>query len=289
VGGQRGPRRGVAFGAVTGVDDPGEPGEPDWLVANRASWNDLARLHATSDFYDLPARVDGRDTLRPWEPEELGPVGGLDLVHLQCHIGTDTLAWARRGARTVGVDFAADALAVAVKLGQDCGLPMEWVLVDVYSADHVLDGRTFDVVYTGFGALGWLPDLDPWAEVVHNLLRPGGVLYVAEIHPMWVAMVEDGKTICQDAIDADLVSYDEDGSYADRDAHLDHTVSYERLHSTGDLLTAVLDAGLTIELYHEFDVTGAPAPWLERRDDGLYHFPPDAFRFPLSYSLRARR
>lgn len=125
--------------------------------------------------------------------------------------------------------------------------------------------------------------------MVHNLLRPGGVLYVAEIHPMWVAMIEDGQTICQDAIDADLVSYDEDGSYADRDAHLDHTVTYERLHSTGDLLTAVLDAGLTIELYRELDMTPAPAPWLERGDDGLYRVPADMHRFPLSYSLRARR
>lgn len=285
MGRQRRSRRGVAFGAVTGADDPGEP---DWLVANRATWDDLARLHATTDFYDLPARVAGRDTMRPWEVEELGPVDGLDLVHLQCHIGTDTLSWARRGAWTVGVDFSADALAIADKLGQDCGLAMEWVLADVYSADHVLDGRTFDVVYTGFGALGWLPDLDPWAEVVRNLLRPGGVLYVAEIHPMWIAMVEDGRTICQDAIDADLVSYDEDGSYADPDAHLDHTVTYERLHTTGDLLSAVLDAGLTIELYRERDVTGAPAPWLELGDDGLYRFPADAFRFPLSYSLRAR-
>jgi SAM-dependent methyltransferase len=269
---------------VTGAD------EPDWLVANRASWNDLARLHGTSDFYDLAGHVAGtRDPLRPWEDDELGPVDGRDLVHLQCHIGTDTVALARRGARTVGVDFSADALAIADELGRDCGLEMAWVLADVYRADHVLDGRTFDVVYTGFGALGWLPDLEPWAEVVHNLLRPGGILYVTEIHPMWVALVEDGHTICQDAIDADLVAWDQDGSYADREAHLEHTVSYERLHSTADLLTAVLDAGLTVELYHEFDVTPAPTDWLERRDDGLFHFPDSAFRFPVSYSLRARR
>jgi SAM-dependent methyltransferase len=266
-----------------------EQDEPAWLVANRDVWNDLARLHATTPFYDLPALVAGADPLRPWEPDELGPVDGRDLVHLQCHIGTDTVAWARRGARTVGVDFSPDALTVAEKLGKDCGLAMEWVESDVYHADEVLAGRTFDVVYTGFGALGWLPDLEAWAEVAHNLLRPGGVLYVAEIHPMWMALIEDGHTLCQDAIDADLVSYDEDGSYADRDAHLDHTVTYERLHSTGDLLTAVLDAGLTVELYRERDVTPAPAPWLERRDDDLFHFPDDAFRFPLSYSLRARR
>ena len=275
---------------MTGVDpvlDP--PDEPDWLVANRLVWDDLARLHAGTAMYDLAGIVAGtNDQLRPWEEAELGPVDGLDLLHLQCHIGTDTVAWARRGARTVGVDFSPDSLAVADQLGRDCGLPMEWVLAEVYATDEVLAGRMFDVVYTGFGALGWLPDLDPWAEVVRNLLRPGGVLYVAELHPMWMTVIEDGRTVCQDAIDADLVSYDEDGSYADRDAHLDHTVTYERLHSTADLLTAVLDAGLVVELYHEQDVSPAPTEWLERRDDGLFHFPDGMIRFPLCYSLRAR-
>ncbi|HEY8547425.1 MAG TPA: hypothetical protein VIL36_20325, partial [Acidimicrobiales bacterium] len=115
------------------------------------------------------------------------------------------------------------------------------------------------------------------------------VLYLCELHPMWMALIEDGRTVCQDAINADLVSYDQDGSYADPDAHLDHTVTYERLHSTADLLSAILGAGLILELYHEQDVTPAPTPWLERHDDGLWHFPPDMLRFPLAYSLRARR
>lgn len=267
------------------VDAP----EPDWLVDNRAIWDDLARLHAGTEFYDLAGIVAGRhDPLEPWEPGEVGPVDGLDLLHLQCHIGTDTVGWARRGARTVGLDFSADAIAVAERLGRDCGLDMEWVTADVYSADDVLAGRKFDVVYVSYGALCWLPDLEPWAEVVVNLLRPGGVLYVAEIHPMWQAMVEDGQSVCQDAIDADLERWDEDGSYADRDAHLDHTVSWERLHTISDVLTSVLDAGLTIELFRERAVTPAPADWLERGEDGLYRIPESRYRFPLTYSLRAR-
>ncbi|HEY8545618.1 MAG TPA: class I SAM-dependent methyltransferase, partial [Acidimicrobiales bacterium] len=157
--------------------------EPDWLVANRLAWDDLARLHASTDLYDLPGVVAGTtgpgNDLRPWEDDELGPVDGLDVLHLQCHIGTDTVALARRGARTVGLDFSADALAVAHRLAEDCGLAdrMEWVQADVYQADHVLEGRAFDVVYTGNGSLGWLPDLEPWAEIVHELLKPGGVLY----------------------------------------------------------------------------------------------------------------
>jgi 2-polyprenyl-3-methyl-5-hydroxy-6-metoxy-1,4-benzoquinol methylase len=263
--------------------------EPEWLVANRAMWDDLAVLHRGTDFYDLPGYAAGtNDGLRPWEDEELGPLDGLDVVHLQCHIGTDTVGLARRGARVVGLDFSGESIAAARQLGQDSGLDVEWVQADVYDAAGALSGRTFDVVYTGMGALGWLPHLGPWAQVVRALLRPGGFLYVTELHPLWQTVIEDGKTVCQDAIDADMVSYDEDGSYADRDAHLDHTLSFERLHATSDLLTAVLDAGLRIELFHEFDVTPAPTPWLEPHDDGLYHFPADAYRFPLCYSLRAR-
>jgi SAM-dependent methyltransferase len=261
----------------------------DWLAANRAAWDDLACLHAGTPFYDLPAVVAGRDDLRPWEDAELGPLEGLDLVHLQCHLGTDTVALARRGARVVGLDFSAAALEVAGQLSERCGLAIEWVQADVYDAVDALAGRTFDLVYTGMGSLGWLPDLWPWAEAVHDLLRPGGTLYVTELHPMWQAVIEDGRVVRQDAIGAAVVGYDQDGSYADRDAHLDHTVTYERVHSISDLLSAVLDAGFAIQLFHEFDVTPAPTPWLERGEDGLYRFPSGAVRFPLAYSLRARR
>ena len=119
----------------------------------------------------------------------------MDLVHLQCHIGSDTIAWARRGARVVGLDFSDEAIAVATDLSKRCELDVEWVQANVYDAVEALRGRTFDGVYTGVGALGWLPDLKPWAEIVHSLLKPGGVLYLVELHPMWVALVSDGTTI----------------------------------------------------------------------------------------------
>jgi SAM-dependent methyltransferase len=272
-----------------GAGDEATVAEMGWLAANRAMWDDLARLHAATAYYDLPGVVAGRDDLRPWEDAELGPLDGLDLIHLQCHIGTDTVALARRGARVVGLDFSASSLGIADQLAMDCGLDIDWVRCDVYDAATVLAGRRFDVVYTGFGALGWLPDLGPWAQVVHDLLRPGGILYVAEIHPMWGTVIEDGRTVCQDAIGASVVAYDQDGSYADPGAHIEHTLTFERLHAISDLLSSVLDAGLTVELFHEHDVTPAPTPWLERHDDGLFHFPEGSPRFPLTYSLRARR
>ena len=261
------------------------------MTTNRALWDEMASIHPSTDLYDVDGVVAGRDDLRPWEDDELGPVAGLDLVHLQCHIGTDTVAWARRGARAVGLDFSSSALGVARSLSERCEVDVDWVQADVHDADAALGGRRFDVVYTGIGALGWLPDLDRWAEVVRSLLAPGGVLYVVELHPMWVALIEDGHTICQDAVDAPYTRWDEHDrrSYADPGRRLAHESSFERLHSISDVLSAVLSQGLVVELFHEFDATPAPTPWLERGDDGLYRFPEGRPRFPLTYSLRARR
>lgn len=265
--------------------------EDDWRGTNRAWWDERVAAHAGSELYDLDGVVAGADHLRPWEPGDVGDVTGRDLVHLQCHLGTDTIGWARRGARCVGLDFSKPALEVAAGLAARCGLDIEWVHGDVYDAVAAIGDRCFDVVYTGMGALNWLPDLDRWATVVRELLRPGGFVYLYEIHPMWIALGDDGRTLREHAIDAEYQVWDEPewGSYAAPDERFAATATWERSHSLGDILTAVLGAGLTIELFTEHDVTNAPTPWLERRDDGLYHFPDGALRFPVTFSVRARR
>jgi SAM-dependent methyltransferase len=261
-----------------------------WRADNHALWQEMATLHPTSDLYDVDGLVAGRDDLRPWEPSELGPVEGMDLLHLQCHIGTDTIGWARRGARVTGLDFSSNALAAAADLAQRLGIEARWVESDVHDAVSALGGRTFDVVYTGIGALVWLPDIAEWARIARQLVRPGGRLYVVEIHPMWQAMVEDGERLCQPAIHAPFTLWEEEGaeSYAAPGVPLSATASHQRLHGLGDILTAVLEAGFTIEQFHEQDVTPAPSPWMERRDDGLFHFREGAFRFPVCFSLLAR-
>ena len=274
------------------VPEPENFRSSQWRRANRSLWDERVPAHAASAEYDLDGIVAGRDQLRPWELEHVGAVDGLDLIHLQCHIGTDTIGWARRGARTVGLDFSAPALAVAADLAHRCGLEVDWVESDVYDAVAAVDGRVFDVVYTGIGALNWLPDLPAWGRVVRDLLRPGGFLYLFEVHPMWVALGDDGRTLREHAHDAEYQVWDdpdEVGSYAAPDARFENTASWERLHGLADILSAVIDAGLVIELFVEHDVTNAPTPWLERRDDRLFHFPEGAHRFPVTFSLRARR
>ena len=178
---------------------------------------------------------------------------------------------------------------MAAQLAHRCRLSIEWVGADVYDAVAAVGGRRFDLVYTGVGALGWLPELPGWARTVAGLLRPGGALYLLELHPMWAALVDDGRTICQHAIDAEFTRWDDEGSYAAPEEVFDNNKGWERLHSIGDVVSAVLEAGLHLELFHEFDVTPSPTPWLERGHDGLYRFPAGMLRFPLCYSLRARR
>lgn len=229
-----------------------EEGEPVWLETNRRLWDEMAALHPSTGLYDVDGLIAGRDDLRPWEDDDLGPLEGLDVVHLQCHIGTDTIGLARRGARVVGLDFSKEAVTAARQLSARCGLDVEWVRANVYDAIAAVGERTFDVVYTG--------------------------------------MIEDGTTICQDALGAAYIRWDEPDrvSYADPDRPLSSVSSFERLHAISEVLTAVIDAGMTIELFHEFDVTPAPTSWLEPRADRLYGFPDGKPRFPLTYSLRAR-
>jgi 2-polyprenyl-3-methyl-5-hydroxy-6-metoxy-1,4-benzoquinol methylase len=230
------------------------------MAANLAWWQEVTPLHAASEFYDLDGLRSGQDRMRPFEVDELGDVAGRDLVHLQCHIGTDTVCWARRGARVVGLDFSSNSIEVARRLAAECGAAVEFVCSDVYDAPTALGHRQFDVVYTGIGALNWLPDLDAWARVVHELLRPGGVLYLAEIHPV-----------------------------VHPDAELSNKVTFERAHAIGEVLTAVLETGLTVELLHEHSYTNAPWPWTVRGDDGYFRLAPGWPRYPLVYSVRARK
>lgn len=273
---------------------PAGPERDRWRAENRDFWDEVAPLHAAGDFYDLPGFVAGRDDLRPFEDGELGPVDGLDLVHLQCHVGTDTLSWARRGAAVTGLDVSGGSVAVARRLASDCGLAADFVVADVYDAATALGGRTFDVVYTGVGALCWLPDLTRWAQVVSALLRPGGVLYLVEVHPIVDAVWGDGEgegwTIVRDMVGGGFTREAVDGgSYAAPAATLASPATWSRTWSAAEVVTAVADAGLRVELLAEQAVTDNPLPWLDRGPDRLVRFPPGRPRYPLTYSLRARR
>ena len=145
--------------------------DAEYLRLNRLWWDERVAIHAEGEFYDLDGFVAGRDTLLPFEPEVVGPVDGLDLVHLQCHMGMDTLSWARRGARVTGLDFSTPAVDTARGLADRIGVDARFVVADVYDAVEVL-GTDFDLTYQSLGSLNWHPDMDRWAAVLAALVRP---------------------------------------------------------------------------------------------------------------------
>ena len=273
------------------IRSPGERHTEDWRQLNRASWDERVAIHVASDFYDMAGFKAGRVALRPFEIEEVGPVDGRSLVHLQCHFGQDTLSWARLGATVTGLDFSSEAITAASALAADIGVDADFVAADVYDAVEALGNRQFDIVYTGLGALIWLPDIDRWAAVVAALLRPGGFLYLSEFHPIVETMADDSLTVLYDYFTRPAgTRYEEGGTYTDGDVETVHNVSYEWTHPISSVISALLAQGLQLELFREHDHTlWARWPFLEPRDDGTYWLPDDRPRLPLMYSLRARK
>ena len=255
---------------------------------NRAFWDERVPIHTASDFYDVEGFKAGREPLQDFELGDLGDVTGLSLVHLQCHFGLDTLSWARHGARVTGLDFSAPAIEAARGLAADIGVEADFICADVYDAPAALGGRSFDVVYVNVGAINWLPDIRRWAEVVSALLNPGGVLYMKEVHPFSWVFGDDELTVENDYF-AHRSDYDEPGTYTDPDARTVHNRTEEWQHPLGEVINALIAAGLTLELLGEHDHQAYRQwPFMEK-DAGVYRMPAGTPRLPLMYSLRARK
>lgn len=261
---------------------------PDWLTANRANWDERVPIHVASDFYDVAGFRAGRSPLRDFELPEVGDVAGRRLLHLQCHFGLDTLSWARRGATVTGLDFSAPAIETARGLAAEIGVDARFVVSDVYQAVEALDGATYDIVYTGIGALYWLPDMTRWAEVAASLVAPGGFLYLAELHPVTDMFGDDGRTVERSYFRDGPEVYDGPGSYVDPDAETEHNLTVGWVHTLGEVISAIAAAGLHLEFLHEHPTTLFQRyPVLQRFADYGYRFPDGYPSMPMMYSLRA--
>jgi len=270
------------------------PDPADWRALNRALWDERVAIHTRSDFYDVPGFLGGAEVLRPFELAEVGDVDGRRLLHLQCHFGQDTLGWARHGAAVTGLDFSASAVEAAAELAREAGLAdARFVTADVYEAANVLAGETFDIVYTGLGALCWLPDVERWAQTAAALVAPGGFLYLAEFHPVTDMFGGDGRTVEYDYFQQDAMVWDEPGTYTDYAEEPRITASVQWQHGLGEILSAIAATGLRIEFVHEHDFTLFPRfAALESATEGItrvYRFPQGQPRVPMVYSVRAAR
>ena len=269
----------------------------DALRDNNRLWDTWTPIHVASPFYDIASFRDGSRPIRvsDLEREELGSVEGRTLLHLQCHFGLDTLSWARLGATVTGADFSAPAIEAARSLADELGIPARFVRSDLYELPAVLDG-TFDIVYTSRGVLGWLPDIGRWARVVAQYVRPGGCFYVTEIHP--IANAFENMDVAPGELKlsypywehAQPLRFEVTGSYADRDAPTGPLVEHGWDHSLGEIVTALIEAGLVIDFLHEFDHCDWSLDFLVAGSDGRYRLPPGtAGEMPLSFSLCAHK
>jgi len=263
----------------------------DALDVNRAHWDALAAVHGQDAYYDKDALVSGRDSLNELEAAAVGDVTGLDVLHLQCHIGFDSISLARRGARVTGADFSPKSLAAAAELATRAGVEVEWVEADATALPETLHGR-FDVVYATSGVLCWIADIDAWMQSVASALRPGGRLVLVELHPLYL-MVSSTDPLVLDfpyAFDGGR-TFDEPGSYADAEADVAATTTVEYAHSLGEVVTAAVGAGLRIDALHEHldaarDLRGGLLP---READGRCRLRVGGEVLPLFYTLRASR
>ncbi|MGQ4517044.1 methyltransferase [Streptomyces sp. DW26H14] len=269
------------------------------LRANEANWDARVPVHLASRFYGLGDDLDPARWFGAFEWDDLGDLRGRDIAHLQCHLGTETLAFAARGARrVVGLDLSGASVAAARDIAERAGADVTYVRGNVYDAEQLLGAGGFDVVYTGKGALCYLPDLPAWAGVVRALLRPGGCLYLVEFHPLLTSLgltPEPGEGTGL-RLRGDVVGgrgplrKDSAHTYTDGPPLSAATENYEWAHGVGEVVTALVGAGLRVSVLREVDALPWPRwPHMTAGDDGWWRLPEDAPRVPLLYALRAER
>ena len=276
-----------------------------YFEANKQSWNKRTAVHKDSAFYDLDSFKKGKSSLNNIELEELGDVKGKTLLHLQCHFGMDTMSWAREGAACVGVDLSDEAIKLAEEIRDELKLKTEFICANVYDLNDALkvppseitehsEGYErssreagFDIVFTSYGTIGWLPDLDKWANIVAHFLKPGGIFYIADFHPALWMMDDNFEHIKYSYFNAEVITEEISGTYSDRDAPI-KSIEHGWNHPFSEIITALLKHDLQIVQFNEFSYS----PYncfnnLEQGVDGMWRIKGMDEKMPMMYSIKA--
>ncbi len=263
-----------------------------YIENNKVHWNEITPVHERSDMYDVAGFKAGRCALKPAELREIGnDVAGKTMLHLQCHFGLDTLSWARRGAIVTGVDFSDKAVTLARQLSEETAIPADFICSDIHSLTAVLD-KQFDIVFTSYGVLCWLPDLGKWAEIINHFLKPGGFFYIVEGHP--VMNIFDNEP----GVKALTVrwSYFNNPEWLDEKPGRDYADAAftaqngtsEWAHSLSEIVNALIGAGLRIDFIHESPEGFYKAlPFMVQDKEGIWRIEGD--KLPLTFSIKATK
>jgi 2-polyprenyl-3-methyl-5-hydroxy-6-metoxy-1,4-benzoquinol methylase len=263
----------------------------NWLTVNRKSWDDRVDIHKNSTFYDLDMFRKTRDALMPIEKRELGDVLHKSLLHLQCHFGMDSLSWAERGAIVTGVDFSEKAIQVARELATELNyFDAHFIQSDIYDLpNNIFIDHQYDIVFTSYGTIGWLPDINEWAKVVAHFLKPNGTFYIADFHPFLWTLSNDFSKIEYNYFGGEPIIEVEQGTYADYNAPINNpTVSWN--HSLSSLINALINNGLRIKFVNEYPFS--PYNCFQNTvlgDDGFYRIKGLENMIPMMYSIKATK
>jgi SAM-dependent methyltransferase len=258
---------------------------------NRLHWNEIAPVHLRS--YQIEDLLNGKSRIGEIQKRELYPIRGKELIHLQCHIGTDTLSLALDGAKVTGVDFSGDSIVIARDLAQKMRLDASFLEANVLDLKRVVT-KKFDIVYTSIGVLCWIGDINRWAETISDLLKEDGIFYIMELHPAFMMFDETDKQDLRIKYpyfhQPDPIHFnDEAPDYSD-ESYIPKNKTYEWIWSLADILTALIDHGLRIEFFHEFDRLPFKAmPGMSQSPDGLWDLDKYPKMIPLAFSLKASK
>lgn len=258
----------------------------DFFGANKAAWNKRTGVHKDSAFYDLAGFKSGKSSLNSIELEALGDVTGKSLLHLQCHFGMDTMSWERQGAICTGVDLSDDAIQLANEIKRELLLKSAFICSNVYDLKQHCTEK-FDIVFTSYGTIGWLPDLCKWAEIISHFLKPGGVFYIADFHPVLWMMDEQFEHIKYDYFNTAVIAEENTGSYTDRNAPI-ITTEYSWNHPFSEIINSLINNGMQIIRLNEYPYS----PYncfnnQEQGADGMWRIKGMSEKMPVMYSIKA--
>jgi SAM-dependent methyltransferase len=270
--------------------------EKEIFETNKELWNKRTAIHLDSSFYNKQGFINGETVLAPIELAELKDVDGKTMLHLQCHFGMDSLNWQRLGADVTGVDFSEAAITEAKKLNEQLGYNAEFVCSDIYSLDLTPtlskgegEGKLFDIVFTSYGTIGWLPDLEKWAKVIAKHLKPGGIFYMADFHPVVWMFNDDFSKIDYAYHKTEVIVIENQATYTESS---DPIISkeYGWNHSISEILNALIKQGLTINFFNEHNYS----PYscfnnVIEFEKGKWHIKGMEGKLPIVYSLQATK
>ncbi|MGY5880961.1 MAG: class I SAM-dependent methyltransferase [Candidatus Thorarchaeota archaeon] len=266
----------------------------DHMKTNRAMWDKYAKIHHKSEFYDVKGFLKGNQTLDPIEIDELPYLSGKKVLHLMCHFGMDTLSLARLGADVTGIDFSSEAIELAQELSKTAKIDARFICSNLYDLPENL-GEKFDIVFTSGGVIMWLPDLEEWARIISHFLKPGGVFYIREFHSFG-SIFDDDEGVTDLRVKysyfqgKEPLKFEGDMSYASDGAKIGMATSFEWNHPISKILNVLIDAGMTIEFFHEFPFTTYKSlPFMIQKESGRWIIPKHEDKVPLMFSIKATK